>query len=103
MLPIRDFEARFREILDAMDAICEQAEDGDVEPLEDLNAEFEDALFMLGEIDPKDESAGEEFRDALEELDALRADYNKLSTRFPALDEPARRLEMLIDMAGKNV
>ena len=103
MLPIRDYEARFQEILEAMDAACEQMEDQDAETLEELNAEFEDALFMLGEIDPKDEGANEELRDALEELDALRADYQKLSMRFSALLEPVRRLEMLIDMAGKNL
>ena len=86
MLPIRDYEARFQEILEAMDAACEQMEDQDAETLEELNAEFEDALFMLGEIDPKDEGANEELRDALEELDALRADYQKLSMRFVGAD-----------------
>ena len=66
--------------------------------MEELNAEFEDALFMLSQIDPKSDDAAEEFMDALDEFDALRADY----ARFPGAREAAERLGMLIEIARKN-
>ena len=92
MLPIAEFEARFREILAALD------DRADGEDMEELNAEFEDALFMLSQIDPKTDEAPEEFTDALDEFDALRADY----ARLPAAREAAERLGMLIEIARKN-
>ena len=57
MLPIAEFEARFRDILAALDDLA------DGEDMEELNAEFEDALFMLSQIDPKADDAAEEFMD----------------------------------------
>ena len=92
MLPISEFEARFRDILAALDDLA------DGEDMEELNAEFEDALFMLSQIDPKSDDAAEEFMDALDEFDALRADY----ARFPGAREAAERLGMLIEIARKN-
>ena len=92
MLPIAEFEARFSKILAALDDIA------DGEDMEELNAEFEDALFMLSQIDPKTDDAPEEFMDALDEFDALRADY----ARLPAAREAAERLGMLIEIARKN-
>ena len=92
MLPIAEYEARFREILAALDDIA------DGEDMEELNAEFEDALFMLSQIDPKSDDAAEEFMDALDEFDTLRADY----ARFPGAREAAERLGMLIEIARKN-
>ena len=92
MLPIAEFEARFSKILAALDDIA------DGEDMEELNAEFEDALFMLSQIDPKPDDAPEEFMDALDELDALRADY----ARIPSAREVAERMGMLIEFARKN-
>ncbi len=92
MLPIAEFEARFREILTALDDLA------DGEDMEELNAEFEDALFMLSQIDPRSDDAPEELADAMDEFDALRADY----ARFPAAREAAERLGRLIEMARKN-
>ena len=95
MLAIREFERRFRDVLDALDAVAEAADDED---LEEMNAEYEDALFMLHEIDPKAEDAAEEFADALEEFEALRDDY----ARRDDAAEIAGRLGMLIRMARGN-
>ena len=92
MLPIAEYAARFGEILAALDDIA------DGEDMEELNAEFEDALFMLSQIDPKSDDAAEEFMDALDEFDALRADY----TRIPAAKDAAERMGMLIEFARKN-
>lgn len=95
MIAIKAFEARFRELLDQLDAIVEEVGDED---LEDLNAEFEDALFMLHEIDPKSEDAAGEFDDALEEFEALRDDY----ARRDDTKDISERLGMLIQMARAN-
>ena len=92
MLPIAEFEARFSKILAALDDIA------DGEDMEELNAEFEDALFMLSQIDPGAGDAPEEFMDALDEFDALRADY----ARIPSAREVAERMGMLIEFARKN-
>lgn len=92
MLPIAEYEARFREILAALDDIA------DGEDMEELNAELEDALFMLSQIDPKADDAAEEFMDTLDEFDALRADY----ARIPAAKDTAERMGMLIEFARKN-
>lgn len=92
MLPIAEYEARFREILAALDDIA------DGEDMEELNAELEDALFMLSQIDPKADDAAEEFMDTLDEFDALRADY----ARIPIAREVAERMGMLIEFARKN-
>ena len=92
MLPIAEYEARFREILAALDDIADGVD------MEELNAELEDALFMLSQIDPKADDAAEEFMDALDEFDALRADY----TRIPAATDAAERMGMLIEFARKN-
>ena len=92
MLPIAEFEARFRDILAALDDIA------DGEDMEELNAEFEDALFMLSQIDLGADTAPEEFTDALDEFDDLRADY----ARLPAAKDVAERMGMLIEFARKN-
>ena len=95
MLPIAEFEKRFRALLEELDGVAEDAEDED---LEDMNAELEDALFMLSEIDPKSDEAAEELADALEEFEALRDDY----ARRPDTKDVADRLGMLIQMARGN-
>lgn len=95
MLPVKAFEARLRAILDMLD---QAAEDIDDEDFDDLNAELEDALFMLSQIDPKSGDAEEELAGALEELAALKDDY----ARWPEAGEAAARLGMLIEMASAN-
>ena len=95
MLPIAEFEKRFRALLEELDGVAEDTGDED---LEDMNAEFEDALFMLSEIDPKSDDAAEELDDALDELEALKDSY----ARWPEAREAADRLGMLIQMARGN-
>jgi len=95
MLPIAEFEKRFRALLEELDGVAEDVGDED---LEDMNAEFEDALFMLSEIDPKSGDASEEIADALEEFEALKDDY----ARRPDTKAIADRLGMLIEMARGN-
>ena len=96
MFPVKDFEARFREILDSMD----EAAKGDIaEALEEMNAEFEDALFMLEEIDLKGDDWREEFLDALDEFEALAEDY----ARYESVAGLASRMKMLVQTARNNI
>lgn len=95
MLPIMEFEKRFRALLMELDQIAEALDDED---LEELNAEFEDALFLLSEIDPRDGDAAAELMDALEEFEALAQGY----ARWDAARDAAARLEMLVEMARGN-
>ena len=67
-----DIIARMREALDQLDRLAEGRGD---EALDELNAEFEDALFMMEQADGDDP---EEVADALEELEALRQDYMEI-------------------------
>ena len=81
-------------LLDAFDAL---AADADSEDLEELNAEFDDALMMLEEIDFDADDWREAFADALEELNSLRETYAKqpgagaLAAKLGDLIEAARR------------
>ena len=96
MYPLNEFVGRFHELLDALDALAEAS---GREDLEELNAEFEDALFMLSQIDLKAGDWREELLDALEELEALRGDY----ARQPGAEPLAERMGRLIGMARGNV
>lgn len=100
MFPIREFEKRFREILDCADEIKE--EHGG-EEFEELNADFEDALFVIECIDADDEDWREAFSDALEELKDLCDAYRKLSSEVPELAAEAERLDMAVQMAQANL
>ena len=100
MLSIKPFAARFREILVALDALAESA---DSEDLEDLNAEFEDALMLLSEIGAEDADRDEQLADALDELAALAGDYLALAEGISGLEETARRLDMAVAMARENL
>ena len=92
MAATREFERRFQALLEELDAAAEDADDED---LREINAEFEDALLLLHEIDPESPDGMEEFQDAMDEFDALRADY----ARLDATREIAGRLAMMIEMA----
>ena len=82
---------RLEALLSELDALSETC--GSPEALEDLNAEFEDALMMLSDIDPRETGWEEELSDALEELRALAGDYRKLASEIPPLKALAARLE----------
>ena len=92
MSAMQEIRKRFQAILEALDSLAEQSSD---DALEDMNAELEDALFMLSEIDTGSEDWREELRDMLETLDALRVDY----ARRPDTSAIAGQMEGLICMA----
>lgn len=103
MFPIREFEKRFQEILSDMDAHAEQLDGEAAEALEEQNAEFEDALMLLETIDAEDEDWREAVSDALEELDALCADYRRLAEKDSALGALTERMERLVRIAEGNL
>ena len=98
--PIREFEEACRAVLDEMDAL---AEAGAGEALDDMNAELEDALMLLAEARPEDEDWREELEGALEELDALAADYTELAEGIEGLGAPARRLTQAVRTAAEKL
>lgn len=98
MFPIKEFEKRFREILAGLDEFG----DGN-EEIEELNAQFEDALFVIECIDANDEDWEEEFSDALEEFKDLLEEYRDLADEADGLNEAADRLDMAIRMAEANL
>ena len=98
MFPIKEFEKRFREILASLDEFR-----GEDEEIEEMNAEFEDALFVIECIDPNDGEWQEEFADALEEFSDLLDGYRGLAEDIPGLTDVADRLDMAIKMAEANL
>lgn len=86
---IKDTIERLEAVLDALDALA--GECGDPEALEDLNAEFEDALMLLSQINPREDGWREELSDALEDLRALAWDYRR--TGIPGVEALAGKLE----------
>ena len=100
MFPIKEFERRFREILDEADAIREAAEEWS-ENLDELNADFEDALFVIESIEDGDEDWRDAFSDALAEFRDIAEAYGKQPNR--ELKELAERLEMAVKLAEKNI
>lgn len=103
MLPMRAFEGRFEEILEAMDEILDVCDGDDAETLEDLNAEAEDALLMLNGIDLKEADWREEAADVLKTLSGLCGDYRMLAERIPEIAVQVERLQMAVDMAMTNI
>lgn len=103
MFPVREFEKRFRELLAGLDDLRDQAE-GDVsEAMDEMNAEYEDALFLIECINTDEEDWQEEFADALEEYKDLCSGYRKLADSFPELTAEADRLDMIIRLAEANL
>lgn len=103
MFPVKEFEKRFREILTRMDEIKEEASDDAFEALEEMNAEFEDALFIIECIDTDDKEWQEEFEDALAEFADLCDEYSDWSEDCPQLDAEVQRLQMVIQLAKQNL
>ena len=98
MFPMKDLSRRFHELLAEFDEDAERF-DGDAEVLEEANAEFEDALFMLDGIDMNGGDWREEVADALEELEAMAGDYRKLAGRSESLASLVDRLDMAVQLA----
>ena len=103
MFPIKEFEKRFREILAQLDEFRDLYDDDQAEVVEEMNAEYEDALFVIECIGADDEDWAEEFTDALEEFKDLLEGYQKLAEEVPELKEVANRLDMASKMAEANL
>ncbi len=80
---------RLEAVLAELDALS--GECGSPDELEDLNAELEDALMMLSDIDPRQAGWEEELSDTLEDIRALAGDYRR--TGIPAARALAVKLE----------
>ena len=100
-LSMREFEERCLGVLDELDELAEAGACGG--ELEELNAELEDALMLLAEARPEDEDWREELEDALEELDALAADYRALSGGVGEIGALALKLEQAVRMAAEGL
>lgn len=94
---MKAFLQRFQAILDTMDEF--EAD----EELEELNAQFEDALFLIESIDETDEDAAEELADAFDDLDDIAADYLDYAEENPEILEKANELKMALEMARGNL
>lgn len=105
MFPIKEFDRRFQEILEAMDDIQDDGlADGDeCEDLEELNSELEDALAFLDELDFEEAGWREDLEDTMEELDGLWESYRALAVRIPAVAPVADRFRRILDMAKNNM
>ena len=91
------FVKRFQEILDAMDEFEMD------EALEELNAQFEDTLFWMENIDEEVEDAADEIEDALEEISDLLDGYRELAKDRNELSQKVTELEMAVKMAENNL
>lgn len=94
---LEGFYNRFQSILEELDAFEMDEE------LEELNAEFEDALFMMETIDEEGEDAAEEIADAMEDMEGLLADYQELAKQNPEIGQKVLELEMAVQMAKNNL
>lgn len=100
MYPIKEFEKRFRALLDEMDELRADADD---EELEELAADFEDALFVVECIGADDEDWREQFTDALDEFSDIAEGSRRLVGAIPPLEGIAGRMDALIQMARANL
>ena len=91
------FCERFHSILEALD---EYELD---ESLEELNAQFEDAIFLLESTDMDDEDAQEEIEGALEEIEDILNEYLELAQERPEISGKISELEMAVQMAQNNL
>ena len=105
MFPKKEFEKRFKEILDELDDVMENTtmDEGVLDQLAELNAESEDALFLLADISEDEPDAAEAMEDALEEFIALWDDYRDLSETVSEIVPLVQRLGMVIELMKNNI
>lgn len=96
MKKISAFIERLQDILDAMD---ELNEDG---ILDEINAEFEDTIFLMENIDADDDDAQDEFEGALEEIEDVLAEYRDFEDKLP-IGQKLIELDMITQTAKKNL
>ena len=89
-LALKGFVDRFRDILDTLDEFA------DNEDTEELNAQLEDAIFLLECADPEDK---DEVDGALEEIASLIDEYREAAETDSNAENSLRSLEMLVRMA----
>ncbi|MBQ8111414.1 MAG: hypothetical protein IJ124_14760 [Clostridia bacterium] len=92
-----ELKERLEALLEELDVLLTDREPEAAEALEELNAEYEDALMLLDSIGKDSDDSEEELSDALEEFRALAADYRALAGRVDGLELLAERLEAAVD------
>ena len=101
MPPLKDFIARCLGVLDELDELA-GAKGNDA--LDDLNAELEDMLMVLQDIRPGLPGWREELEEALDDLDAVAEDYERLADGpLPETAEPAGRLRRISAMLREDL
>lgn len=91
------FHQRFEAILNDLD---EMEMDGE---LEETNAQFEDILFWIENIDEDNADAKEEIEDAFEDLEDLIAEYRALAAERAELVQKVIELETIFQTASCNL
>lgn len=91
------FYDRFQVILEEMDAF--EAD----EAMEELNAQLEDVLFLMENIDEDEADAAEEIQGVIEELEDLLGEYKDLAQVRPEIAQKVMELEMAVQMARRNL
>lgn len=86
---------RFQEILDDLDELSNSEE------MDELNAQYEDTLFLAESIGEEDDDAEELFAGTLEELNDLLTQYRALHS--PQVDQKIVEMEMAVKMAERNL
>ena len=94
MFPVKEFENRFRAQLNALDALCDGSE-----TFEEMNAEFEDTLCILEELDLRVSDWVEEFTDALDVFEDLAGRYREME----GLNDQAQKIDNLVALARMNL
>ncbi len=87
---IETYRARLEALLEALDALAQAC--GDPDALDELNAEFEDALLLLSQLREDSDAFEDELADAREEFAALAEDYRALAEEIPDLAPLAEQL-----------
>jgi len=100
MFAVEMSKKRFRAVLDRLDEIRDAAAVQE-ENLDEMNAEFEDALFVIECIGAEDDDWQEALGDALEEFRDLAHGYRQIALAIPALGEVIDELEAAVDAAEK--
>lgn len=95
------FIARFEDILEALDGL--ETDEAMDEEMEELNAQLEDAIFLLDSVDVDDEDAAEEMEGALSEIIGVAEDYATCAAADTKLGQLALELKMAAQMAAKNI
>jgi hypothetical protein len=101
MFPMETIQSKLQEVLDRLDDFKDSGIVDDLEDFEELNAEFEDALFTLECADPDDEDWAETVEAVADELGDLCARYSALLV--PELEEDIELLSMLTSMALESI